>query len=85
MRKHRNVRFIQLYRIPGSADISDTHTEGVYVYSAQHTKRDSMYIRPKQTKRDSMYIQLNYTQRLRVYVKGRIYTGFVYVAFIVNV
>lgn len=32
-----------------------------------------------------MYIQLNYTQRLRVYVKGRIYTGFVYVAFIVNV
>ena len=32
-----------------------------------------------------MYIQLNYTQRLRVYVKGRIYTGFVYVAFVVNV
>ena len=32
-----------------------------------------------------MYIQLNDTQRLRVYVKGRIYTGFVYVAFILNV
>ena len=32
-----------------------------------------------------MYIQLNYTQRLRVYVKGRIYTGFVCVAFVANV
>ena len=64
------IRFIQLSRIPSSADISHTHRGTLCVFNSTHTERLYVYS-TQQTKSDSMYIQLNYIHRVRVCFKDK--------------